>query len=481
MSRSIFSKKILAGGVLAASLALAGCGSDSDGEALLRVVHASKDAPPVNIRVDRDTVVRELDYAHSSGFVDADSGIVDIVVEAIIPGGNADVITVSDISLENNGRYSVMAVGDTAAIEALLVTETAANPGAGEVALAVVHASTMAPAVDVYITAPGATLNGTAPSFTVDFKGQIDVGAVPAGTYQIRIALAGEADPDANAVYDSGAVDLSPFAGEKLLVAAISSVTDTESTASPVKLLVATDSAQVELLDTETQFGARVLHLSPDAGTAAAGPVEVFATSAALPGSPVELIPSFVYEDIVPAGGASYVELPPGDYVFNVAPDGAGIPGVYTSPSLPLMMGHEYTVIAAGLVTGTPAFDLLATVDENRSVVTQASVKIVHGSPAAGLVDVYVTPENTVTTADILAGNGGMPLLDDFAFGDITPYVALAPGKYDIRVIAAGPVAAIDIAGFEVTAGLVATVIAKETDAAVGGAPDPFGVVVLTN
>ena len=480
MSRSIFSKKFLAGGMLAATLALAGCGSDSDGEALLRVVHASKDAPPVNIRVDRDTVVRALDYAHSSGFVDADSGIVDIVVEAIIPGGNADVITVSGITLENNERYSVMAVGDTAAIEALLVAETAASPAAGEVALAVVHASTMAPAVDVYITAPGAMLNGTAPSFTVDFKDQIDVGAVPAGTYQIRIALAGEADPDANAVYDSGAVDLSPFSGERLLVAAISSVTDTESSASPVKLLVATDSAQVELLDTETHFGARVVHLSPNATAAAAGAVEVFATSDVLPGT-VELIPTFNYEDIVPAAD-SYVELEPGSYVFDVNPDNdSNADTLYTSPSLPLMMGHEYTVIAAGLVGGAPAFDLLSTVDENRPVVTQASVKIVHGSPAAGLVDVYVTPEGTVSTADILAGNGGTPLLDDFAFGDITPYVALAPGKYDIRVIAAGPVAAIDIAGFEVTAGLVATVIAKETDSTVGGAPAPFGVVVLTN
>ena len=480
MNPTHFPKKVLAGGVLVAALALAGCGSDSDPEAQLRVVHASKDAPPVNVWVDSDTVVANLDYANSSGFVDADSGTVDIVVEAIIPGGNANVITVSDIKLETDGRYSVFAVGDTAAIEALLVNESAASPGSDEVAVAVVHASTMAPAVDVYITAPGAMLNGTAPSFTVDFKGSVDAGAVPAGTYQIRIALAGEADPDANAVYDSGAVDLSPFAGEKLLVAAISSVTDIESAASPVKLLVATDSAQVTLLDTETDFGARVVHLSPNATAAAAGAVEVFATSDVIPGT-VELIPTFNYEDIVPTAD-SYVALDPGSYVFDVNPDNdSNADTLYTSPSLPLMMGNEYTVIAAGLVGGAPAFDLLSTIDNNRSVVTQASVKIVHGSPAAGVVDVYVNPEGTVTTADILAGNGGAPLLDDFTFGTITDYVALAPGRYDIRVIAAGPVAAIDVAGFEVTAGLVATVIAKETDSTVGGAPAPFGLTVLTN
>jgi hypothetical protein len=111
-------------------------------------------------------------------------------------------------------------------------------------------------------------------------------------------------------------------------------------------------------------------------------------------------------------------------------------------------------------------------------VITQSSVKIVHGAPAAGLVDVYVTPARAFSAAEVISGAAGAPLLDDFAFGEITDYVALAPGKYDIRVLAGGAVA-IDVPGFEVTPGLVATVIARQADGV--GSPLPYGVVVLTN
>ena len=212
-------------GLLGLSLTLAGCG-DSGGKsnADLRVIHASKDAPLVDIRVNNRTVIAELDYAESSGYVEVRSGTKSVVVEAIIPGGNLDVITVPALQLEENQRYNILAVNDTATIEAQVVAESASEPSISEVAIAVVHASTNAGAVDVYVTAPGALLNGSAPTFTIDYQGVIDAGAIPAGEYQIRIALQGEANPDANAVDDSGTIDLNGFAGQKLLIAAISSV-----------------------------------------------------------------------------------------------------------------------------------------------------------------------------------------------------------------------------------------------------------------
>lgn len=462
------SRKLIVASLLVSGMAVTGCSDSDDDEANVRVIHMSKDTPPVNIRVGSSQVISNLDYAESSGYIEIDDGSRDVAVEAIIPGGNADVITVNGFDFEEDEYYNILAVNDRASIEPLVVAETTGDPSGTEVAIAVVHASTNAGAVDVYLSAPGALLNGTLPTFTADFKDVFDAGAIPAGSYQIRVALQGEADPDNNAVYDSGTVDLTGFGGERLLIAAISSVN-------------ATDSAQLELLDTNTVVGARVVHLSPDAGTLAGGPVEVFATSAALPGT-VELIPAFSYTDIVPAGGASYTTVPAGDYVFNVAPDGAGLPGVYTSPNLTLSTGEEYSVIAAGNVGSAPpaadAFTLLATGDDNRSIDTQASVKVVHAAPAAGLVDVFVTPAGVFSAADVIAGTAGAPLLDDFAFSDITDYVPVAPGNYDIRVIAGG-VAAIDIPNFALIPGLVATVIARQPDG--DGTPADFNLVVLTN
>ena len=126
----------------------------------------------------------------------------------------------------------------------------------------------------------------------------------------------------------------------------------------------------------------------------------------------------------------------------------------------------------------TPAFGLLATQDNNRSVVTQASVKVVHGAPMAGSVDVFVTAAGEFTTADVENGNAGAPLLDDFTFGEITDYVNVAPGNYDIRVIAGGSTA-INVENFNLAAGSVSTVIARQPIDS--GTPSDFNVVVLTN
>ena len=469
----------LATGIIAGSLLLAAC-DDGSMNADLRVIHASDDAPPVNVRVGKKKLISDLDYAESSGYVAVRSGTKKVTVEAIIPSGNANVIEVKRFKFNRDTRYNILAVNKTADIAPLVVEETAAEPDLDEVAIAVVHAAPGVGMVDVYVTGPNDLLNGTTPTFTFDFEGVVDAGALPAGSpYRIRVAGMGETDPDdpANLAYDSGTLDLSGFAGDKILLAALLSENETEKAASPIKLLAANDIAQVELLDSATLVGARVVHLSPDAGTLAGGPVEVFATSAALPGT-VELIPAFSYEDIVPAGGATYVPVPSGDYVFNVAPDGAGVPGVYTSPSLTLSTGMEYSVIAAGLVGGGPDFTLLATADHNRSIITQSSVKIIHGAPAAGLVDVFVTPAGAYSAAQVIAGDAGAPLLDDFAFADITDYVSVPPGNYDIRVIAGGA-AAIDVPNFALTPGLVATVIARQADGV--GSPSPFNLVLLTN
>lgn len=473
------SKNLLKNTMLAAAgagiITLAGCSNDDDDKAQLRVIHASPDAPAVNILLDSSTAISNLDYADSSGFQSINAGIRDITVEAIIPGGNANVITVPDFPFAKDSRSTVIAVDNTASIEPFVADESTATPASGEVAVAVVHASPDAPAVDVYVTAPGTDVSdpNVQPNFTFDFKDPaVDAGALPAATYDITVTLSGTK----TVAYNISDVDLSPFAGQKLLIAAVSTTSDTTRAASPIKLLVATDDAQVILMDEDTQTGARVVHVSPNADTL--GPVEVFATSNALPASPAELIDAFSYTEIVPAAD-SYVGVPAGDYVFDVALDGAGIGNsVYTSPSLPLAQGAEYSVVAAGYVAADPAFDLLATEDRNRAVATQASVKVIHAAPAAGTVDVYVTAAGVFTAADVENGVAGAPLLDDFAFAEITEYVAVAPGNYDIRVVAGGTTA-INVENFNLAAGSVSTVIARGPNDT--GTPSDFNVIVLTN
>lgn len=472
MNNKLFQKSAILALAGLASLGLVGC-SDT-GTSSLRVIHASPDAPAVNIKLDNRSKIDNLEYAQSSDFLAVTSGFRDIDVEAIIPGGNADVISIDSFNLVENQRYTVIAVDNTSDIQALVANESAASPLSDEIAIAVVHASPDAPAVDVYVTDAVTDINTVNGNFSFSFKEQVDAGALPADTYRIRVTLAGTK----TVVFDSGAVDLSGFNGQKLLLTAVSTTSSTQQDGSIIKLLAAADNASLTLLDTSTNTGARVVHASPDADTVASGPVEVFASSSALTVSPTELIPAFSYTDIVPAAD-SYEGVPAGDYVLDVAVDGTGIgASVYTSPVLSLAQGSEYTVIAAGYVGLSPAFELLATEDNNRSVATQASVKVIHAAPAAGLVDVFVTPAGVYTAADVENGLAGAPLLDDFAFATITDYVAVAPGDYDIRVVAGGNTA-INVEDFTLAAGSVSSIIARQPNSS--GAPIDFGVILLTN
>ncbi|MEL7537112.1 MAG: DUF4397 domain-containing protein [Pseudomonadota bacterium] len=469
----------LAGVALLAGLAA--CDNDDDSAPIInlppataeiRVIHASPDAPPVNVSLNGAVAIPDLDYGESSGYATVDAGDYDITVEGIIPGGNADVISLTGFTLAQNTRTTVLAIEPVAAIEALPVAESATTPTGTQVSVAVVHAAPSVGTVDIFVTDPAADITGATPTATLAFRDSADASSLAAGPIRIRATAGG------NVVFDTGTVDLAPFSGNRLFIAAIEATTATELAAAPIKLLVATDTDTVTLLDEGTQVGAKVVHASPDANNAAGGPVEVFATSAALGADPVELIDAFDYTDIV-AAADTYVAVPAGDYVFDVAPNTNTIgDSVFTSGSLTLGAGQDFTVIAAGRVAATPAFTLLVAADDNRPVATEARVKVIHAAPAAGTVDVFVTPAGTLSVADAEMGNA-MPLLDDFEFGTVTDPVAVAPGDYDIRVIAGG-VAAINIEGFTLAAGTAANVIARGPSEP-AGAPTDFSVIVTTN
>ena len=479
----IYKNTLVASSVIIGTALITGCSSDDPDKTNIRIIHASADAPPVDIKLNGSVAAPKLDYPVSTGFVSIDAGTYDVAVDAIVPGGNLEgVITVDGITFAKDQRTTVVAIGDVAdtSISEFVAAESAATPAANEVAISVLHAATSVKGADVavYVTAVGADISGTTPNFSFDFKGQADAGALPAGEYQIRVVAGGNT---ATPAYDSGRVDLSGFAGQKLLLLAVNTVNSTTKAASPVKLVAYTDTAQLELIDTRTKAGARVVHLSPDAGA-----VEVYAsdTSMAPPTDP--LIPSIVYAQTIP-GTDSYVGVASADYIFDVSVVGEGLgASKYTSPTpVELKTGLDYTVIAAGYLSMDPAFDLLPTMDSNRSIVTQASVKVVHGAPMAGTVDVFVTPAGQYVVMDnkVVDENGmaAVPLLDDFTFGTITDYVPVLPGDYDIRVVTLGGAgtAAIDVTA-NLAAGSVSTVIARQPVSG-GGLPDDFNLIVLSN
>lgn len=463
------------------ALALAGC-SDSDDPVQvqsstdIRAFHAVPDAPPVNITFNGATGVSALDFGENSGFATLSAGSYDIDVNAIVPGTDPTVIDVDGLSLPNGERTTIFAVGTVDATDgserdlaALPVADPVNEPSPSQIAISVVHAAPAAGPVDIYVTGFGASLSGLTP-IDADFKDSAELAAAvdAALAYQVRITADGD---QLTVVYDSGSLDLSGFAGQKLIVAAVNSTTQSEADASPVKLVAINDSTQVELLDTNTQAGAKVAHLSPDAGE-----VEVFANTA------VELIPAFSYGDVV-ADVDTYALVDSGDYVFDVAPNSDDVAdSVYTSGTLTLAPGSETSVLAVGdVAVGATPFELITSSDENRAYATHARVKVIHGAAAVANVDVYVAAAGDFNSANIVS-DGPAPLLADFAFKGDSGYVDLAAGDYDIFVAAAGTATvAIEALGVTVSNGNVLSIIARGADESAGATITTAGLLVLTN
>ena len=443
----------LRAGALAAALFAAGC-SDSNNSnpppppppvetASVRFIHVSPDAPNVNIEGAASTLVEDLAYKEASAFLTVDVGTANVRVDAIVPGGVATVIGPVDLTLDADTAYSVIAVGEVAAIDALVLAEPITPVAAGSVRAQVVHGAPNAPAVDVFVTAPGTDLAQEAPLGSFAFGEDLGPVTVPAADYQIRVTLPG--DP-ASVVFDSGTVPL-PSGGDLLVIA----VQNTGPGSAPISLVVADGTGGFEVLDASTPGAVRVIHASPDAPS-----VDVIVNNdTANP----------VLSGVPYTAFSGYLALPPATYNFKVTPENN--PGVVViDADLEPEAGALYSVYATDVLS---AITPLVLVDDNRPVATEAKVRIVHLAPGAGLVDIYVTAPG----ADIGVAE---PAITGFEFGAETGYLSLAAGSYDVTVTAAGTkTAAIGPATLALENGGVYTVAAR--DATGGGAP--FGVILL--
>jgi uncharacterized surface protein with fasciclin (FAS1) repeats len=188
-----------------------GIGLAAAGNAKVRVIHASPDAPAVDVYVDDTKAISDLAYTKAAGPADLPIGQRNLKVKAA--GTDTTVIDVSP-TLEA-GRYSVYAVGKLAAIEPLLLQDTRyAAKNAAKVR--VLHASPSAPNVDIYLSRPGTDINKIDPiKENVPFKTISDYFRLRPGKLQVRVTLA---DTKTVAI-DSGALEIA--AGDVLTAVAI--------------------------------------------------------------------------------------------------------------------------------------------------------------------------------------------------------------------------------------------------------------------
>lgn len=152
-------------------------------EAFVRVVHASPDAPNVDIWVDGETVLTDVPFTAVSEYLTLPAGTYNVQVTAT---GSTDPVIDADLTLEAGTSYTVAATGMLADITATVLTDDR-MPAEGQAKLRVFHASPSAPSeVDVAVT------DGPILVEAIAYPEATDYLTVDAGTYPLEIRAAGD-------------------------------------------------------------------------------------------------------------------------------------------------------------------------------------------------------------------------------------------------------------------------------------------------
>ncbi len=159
-----------------------------DARARLRVVHASADAPEVDISVDGSEVLGDVPFGVGSDYLEilGDTYNIDVAASA----NSASVIN-ADLTFDPQMDYTIAAVNSLNNIEPIVLVDDNTPPAAGNVKVRLIHAAPSAGLVDIYITAPGDGIAAISPTISnFDFKDNSGYLEVPAGDYRVRITLA---------------------------------------------------------------------------------------------------------------------------------------------------------------------------------------------------------------------------------------------------------------------------------------------------
>jgi len=221
-SLALLARLAVAGAML---LAVAGPVSASS-HAMVRVLHASPDAPTVDVFLD-DTKVEALTnvpFGAISDYLEIPAG--DHNVKVYATGTTTDPVIDADVTVATGGMYTIAATGAVASIEAQVLEDTPA-PSCETAQVRVIHFSADAPAVDI-ATAGAAPEDAvvknlaypTASDYLALPGGSYDLEVRLAGTTTVALALPGVAIEDCNSysVFAVGSAAAEPLGGNALQV-----------------------------------------------------------------------------------------------------------------------------------------------------------------------------------------------------------------------------------------------------------------------
>jgi len=173
-------------GVAGMAVAMAGCGT-MPGKcglakmAKLRVVHASPDAPAVDVCADGQVAFQGASFPSATAYTSVPPATYAIRVTAAGAGCDSAGVINADLPLAAGQNVSVVAVNRLAQIEPLVLIDDNTAPAAGKARVRFVHAGPDAPTVDITLT------DGTTLFDNVSFKQASAYLEVAAGSYDLQV------------------------------------------------------------------------------------------------------------------------------------------------------------------------------------------------------------------------------------------------------------------------------------------------------
>jgi hypothetical protein len=168
-----------------------GCSDDDEANPMgstsepsnVMVVHASPDAPAVDLLLDNQIVnSTPLGFPQSTGYLEVTPGTRNVKVNA---SGTSTTVINADLTLNDGANYTVFAINTLANIEPLVLVDDLTAPAAGNAHVRFVHLSPDAPAVDITLS------DGSVVFGNQSFRDATAFTPLPAGTYPLQVRPAG--------------------------------------------------------------------------------------------------------------------------------------------------------------------------------------------------------------------------------------------------------------------------------------------------
>jgi hypothetical protein len=351
----------------------------------VRIIHASPNAPNVDVYVDGSRVLNNIPFFNVSSFLDVPAGARLLqVTPANAPVSSAVISTTA--SIQTGKDYSVAAVGllptanlANTAFRGEIIPENLGATTATSATVRVYHFSPDTPAVSVRVK------NGPTVISNLAFPSASNMLQLSAGTYSLEVF-------PTTAMTPTIPLTLTVAAGQRYDVFATNVFS---------KLAFKVQNTAAKL---------RVIHASPDAPN-----VDVY-----LDGTKVQALTN------VPFFTASgYLSVPTGGRFVEITATGQPRSSAVFSGTVSVELGRSYTAAATGLISSTApitqAFGVRLFEDDLSPVQPcQTRVRVYHFSPDAPPVNVFEV--------------NGPTLAEALPFGSASAYANIRAGTYNLAV-----------------------------------------------